>query len=207
MTATRLTLLASALERIIAQALRYDPGTRGQLHTLANRTLAVTSTAPETTLFFTLSDDAIRVTTVHEGKPDCRLTGSLVNLGALALRPDSKTLANTDVYIEGNPGVLNQYLELLRDLDIDWEDALANVVGSVPAHTLAVAIRRQHQWLDARGRQLPGYLSELITEEFRLTPGRIEADLFYQDVSDLRSDVARLEARLEHLQRQLPTKL
>lgn len=203
MSLTRRALLAASLERAIARALAFDPGTRSRIKSLSGRCLAITSTEPAGSLFFSVVDDQVRVAAERDDKPDCRLTGSLTSLAGLALKPDTTTLADSDVYVEGNPGVLNQWLDLLRGVDIDWEDALAQVLGPVVAHGLATSWRAQWAWARERAQKLPRYFSELATEELRATPARNEVDEFAQDVSRLRAHTARIEARIDQLRRAL----
>lgn len=198
-----MSLLAQTLERAINGALEYDPGTRASLAQLQGRVLSIACTSPEGNLYFAVQGETLAVTGHYEGRPDCKLTGTLTSLMSLAFKPDPASLANTDVYIEGNPGVLNQFLAVVKNLDIDWEEALAVRIGSMPAHNIARVVRLQQHWLRERADKLPGYLTNLITEELRLTPSRNEAEVLYQKISDTRSHTARIEARLQQLKQKL----
>ena len=202
MTTTRVTFLARAIEGAINRALDYDPGTRQALTALQGKCLAICSTTPAGTLYFQVHEQRVNVLAFYEGKIDCKLTGTLTHLASLGLK-DTQNLANTDVYIEGNPGVLSQWLELVKNVDVDWEQALGERIGSLPAHAIGTLVRSQQQWLGQRAKKLPGYLTELATEELRLTPSRAEADNLYQQISTLRAQTARLEARFAHLKQGL----
>lgn len=196
---TRATVLAGTLERAINTALQYDPGTQVALGDLKGKTLAVQCTSPALSLYFLINEQHIAVKSHHEDTCHCKLTGDLTALATVAFK-GTTSLADTDVYIEGNPGVLSQLLEILKQLDIDWEEALGDRFGSIPGHFLSECINQNNRWLKTRAKQIPGYVKEVLTEELKLVPSSGEADEFYQALNTLRSDTARLAARITHLQ-------
>ncbi len=205
MSTTRNQLMVRALELAINRALRYDPGSRAALAKLDQKTLGVICEAPKWQCYLLVEGETLHVQQFCEPPVDCQLRGKALDFAALAGR-DVQTLANTDISVEGNPGVLAIWLDLIKALDVDWEEALGDSIGSMPAHWVATGVRAHTQWIKNRSDKLPGYLTSLVTEELRLTPSPLEAEHFYHAINQVRSDTARLEARINQLkQRHLST--
>ena len=199
---TRFSLLASLIEKAINKALEYDPGTQAALEALQGKVLQVHCTKPDSQWFAHIHTDSVSIYNHYETPADCKITGSLSALIGLGFSEVS-SLANTDVYIEGNPGVLTHVQTLLKNLDIDWELALSEYLGTVPAHFLAQLIHSKEQWIRTRGQALPGYLASYFTEEAKLLPTEHEVRAHYQGIQSLRSQVSRLEARMAGLRKKL----
>ncbi len=205
MSATRNQLLARTLELVINRALRYDPGSRAALAKLDQKVLGVICEAPKLQCYFVVEGETLRVQQFCEPPIACQLRGKALDFAALAGR-DVQTLANTDISVEGNPGVLAMWLDMIKALEVDWEEALGDAIGSLPAHWVATGVRSNTQWLKNRSEKLPGYLTSLVTEELQLTPNPLEAEHLYHAINQTRSDTARLEARINQLkQRHLST--
>lgn len=195
-----LTAAATAsLETAINTALRYDPGTRIGLQKLAGQSLAIDLTAPlALTLGITFANDHISIS--HQPHtPTTRLRGSLAGLASLMLGEHS-SLAGSGVEAIGSTVLLTEVQRLLRQLDLDWEDLLADCFGDIAAHQAAQRLRPGLQWLRQRGGNSRRLLSEFLTEELQATPGRHELELFHQSVDELRLRVDRADARLRQLQ-------
>jgi len=195
---TRYTLVAQVLEAAINKALAYDPGTEQALASLDTKVLALHVTAPDTHWFVHIQNRSVAIYNQWEGTVDCKITGTLPALAALAAK-DTTSLANTDVYIEGNPGVLTQVQNLLKTVDIDWELALSKHIGPTPAHLLSELLRAKHQWVRERAKALPSTVAHYLTEEAKLLPTAYEVQTHYQAIQTLRADTARLEARIAQL--------
>lgn len=199
---TRASLIAATLEAAFNRALKYDPGSRAQLAKLAGRVIALDCTEPACKLFFVVDGDTLRVQAHCETTSDCTVRGRATEFAKLALS-GQHSLADSGVYIEGNPGVMQQVQNLVQGLEIDWEDALGEVIGSLPAHALAESLRAKARWAKPRAEALPGYLSDLVTSELNLLPSANEAEALYDDIDQLRARAARLSARIDLIKQRI----
>jgi ubiquinone biosynthesis protein UbiJ len=201
-------LRQAALNRVQAtlnRALRHDPGTRQSLGDLAGRCLAVTVTLPPLELAVRFTEDGeLRLTGEHPEAPDTNLEGTAAALVRLATDTgDRVSFAGTGVIVAGDQDLLRHLKGTLRHLDIDWEEALAELLGDVPAHLIGRGLRGGLRWgLDA-GQRVRSGLGEYVREEARLTPGRAELENWIHDVGALSLDTERLAARLDRLRRRL----
>ena len=77
------------------------------------------------------------------------------------------------------------------------------MIGDVAAHRLGEISRGVGRWgRDARST-MSANIREYLQEESRDVPSRYETDKFNENVSTLRDDVDRLEARVNRLQENL----
>ncbi|SDK37802.1 ubiquinone biosynthesis accessory factor UbiJ [Microbulbifer yueqingensis] len=192
----------AALETAINAALEYDPGTRARLAKLDGRTLALDITAPSLTLVLCIEGDRVGVRRHWDGEITTRLHGSAISLLRL-LRDADATPAGLGVSITGSSGFLAELQSIMRDLDIDWEAPLAQLLGDVPAHSIGGALRSAGRWLRDSLDTAPRAAAEAVSEEWRLTPPRAQFEAFAEDVADLALATDRLEARMALLQQRL----
>ena len=188
----------AALETAINAALQYDPGTRARLGKLDGRVMALNLTAPALEFFLCIEGDQVRVRNHWEGTVTTRLTGSAIAFLRL-LRDSNATPAKLDVSITGSSALLAELQAILRDLDIDWEAPLAQLVGDAPAHTVGNALRSASRWLAANLQRAPEAAAEAVSEEWQLTPPKAQFEAFAEDLADLALATDRLDARVQLL--------
>ena len=193
------TAAVAGLESLINAALRYDPATRLKLGRLANRVLAVEISAPAITLFITADDQGLCLMNHWQGEVHTRLKGSLPALLKLARNPGT-SFAQSGVEVMGDTSLLVELQALLKNLDIDWEEALSQLLGDVLGHQSAQVIRSGLGYTRERSSEARRLLSEFLTEEVRSLPSKLELEDFYQQVDELRLRLDRLEARIVNRQ-------
>lgn len=189
---------ARSVERLAAGALRYDPGTRNSIKSMSGRILAIEVTQPQFTLYLTVEHDQVRLPLAVDSEPEATLRGSLTDLAALMSR-ESFSLANSGVTLQGNAQLVQQWRRILHRLDIDWEEPLNNLVGDLAGHPLAQGLRSLAGKMRRDANNLPVYLADYLTDELQLLVSHDEAELFFDDINQLRSASDRLEARLQRL--------
>lgn len=189
------TAAVAGLETLVKAALRYDPATRRKLGKLAGRVLAVEMTAPALRLYITADEAQLYLMSHWGGEVHTRLKGSLSSLLSLA-RSGGGNLAQSGVEMMGDTGLLLDLQSLLRDLDIDWEEALSQLFGDLLGHQSAQLIRGGLNYGRDRASEAQRLLSEFLTEELQSLPSKLELEDFNQQVDDLRLRLDRLEARM-----------
>jgi ubiquinone biosynthesis protein UbiJ len=202
MDATLSTAALASAEAAINAALAYDPGTRFALGKLSGQVLAISVTTPAITAYFVPEPDRVRLLGHWEGEVNTRLQGSLPALIRLATG-DPATLKDSGVEVTGSTGFLLELQRILRRLDIDWEEALSQLLGDIAGHQSASMMRSGARWLRERGASGQRLVSEFITEELKALPTKNELTDFYRAVDALRLDTDRAEARLQQLIKQL----
>ncbi|WP_290652900.1 SCP2 sterol-binding domain-containing protein [Aquisalimonas sp.] len=195
------SLLLRPANHIVNSVIRMDPEAGGRLSALAERRLRVQLTEPEVTVIVTFHADRLELIEADEpaAGADVTVTGALADLIAMARDPEA---AGGRLRFDGDPAVAQQARRFFRELDLDWEEALAGYVGDAPAHRLGRAVRGISDWLRHSATAAGEGLAEYLTEEQRQLPSRLEVDAFLDDVDRLREDTDRLAARIKRLEQQ-----
>ncbi len=191
--------LAAALEQAFQAALRLDPDARKDLKPLAGRQIEVLVEGVGLRLCLAPLERHMRVLPACIGTPDVRMRAGPATWARLPLVDKADELS-PDLVIEGDLDTARRLYAWLRQLDIDWEEALARVVGDLPAHQVGNLVRGLTGWVRAAGESLEASLSEYLREESGLFPPRDEVDAFVEAVDELREAVDRLEARIRRLE-------
>jgi ubiquinone biosynthesis protein UbiJ len=138
---------------------------------------------------------------------DATISGRLIALVNLATEEDKvATSIQEGVSINGNAAVAKQMQKIFTELELDWEEALSHYTGDVLAYRIHKQARSTRDWLQQSIESLSHTSSEYLREEVRLTPTQVEFERFQQQVTTLKQDVERTEARLRHLLQLLSTK-
>ncbi len=190
-------LCCGAIETALNQLLNDD--NRALLKRMQGKVLQVTLNELSLTLTFVFSQ-RIDVLGEYEGTPDCQLSLNLSVLPQLQQQSQITRLIKQDkLDVEGDLQLAQQFAELLKALKPDWEELLSKYTGDVVAHTIISGGKHQLEqfkaWLKVREQDL----AEVITEEWKLAPGPLEVAHFCDQVDDLRSAQAKLDARIEQL--------
>jgi ubiquinone biosynthesis protein UbiJ len=198
------TAFAGIVEAACNGALALDPEVRARLEPLAGKVIAVELQGLGLCLYFFPSTHGVQVLGRYEGDPDTILRGgplSLLRLG-LSDRPADELFAG-GVELRGDTATGEAFQDILRALNLDWEELLARVAGDDVAHQAGRAARAVGAQARHVGRTLELNLSEYLHEEAGVLVNRHEVDAFMEAVDTLRSDADRLTARLRRLEEAL----
>lgn len=194
--------LLDPVQRLINRILRQDSRALRQLAGIGEgRILAVECSAPVSWQFFVRCGEArLELLSACEDEPDCRIRAPAHAMAALLLSQDSNArLREPDIEVSGDTMLAAHLQKLLRELDIDWEDQLAPIMGNLASHQSARAMRGARDWSRKSGEQLQETLREYLQEELRILPDHEEAEVFGDRVDELRLRIDRLAARLQRL--------
>lgn len=188
------------LEAAINRVLRFDPDTLARLGELDGKCIAVhlAREGRDVEFFLFPSASGFRIRATPDGVPDVTIRGDVPVFARLVFGGNGAARAG-ELQISGDIELGQYFQRLLRQIDLDWEEQAARVVGDVAAHQLGRAVRGLRTW----ARQSRGYLEqdarEYLVEESRLLPRRESVEQFLRAVDTLRADADRLEKRLDQL--------
>jgi len=198
--------LTEALETSINLVLKQDSATLKKFSALQGKVLAFELTGLDLTLYLFPNNEGVQVQYIYESMADTTLQGSPLAFINMSLGDASESFFSGQVRIKGDIELGQKFQRILNQLDLDWEEWLSAYTGDLIAFKTGSFVRNLNSWgkdtlnileLDAR---------EYIQDESQLTPYSIEIDDFTNNISLLRDDTARLEARLSRLQKQLKIK-
>ena len=190
-------MLTQAIENLLNRNLPRSPRAGELCAALAGKRVRIEARGLGWVLIAEALSSSIRLTRDDAGgePPDAEISGSLLNLAALAGSHPEEVIQRGDVTIRGDAEVAQKFRELAMLLRPDVEEELSRLIGDTPAHQ-AFRLVRMATGLGKRAaktgvRNVAEYLAH---ETGDLVP-RAEAEDFYRSVERLREDLDRLEAR------------
>lgn len=188
------------VEKIVNAALIHDPASAQKLASMAGRVVLIDSTVPSLRIALEFGANGVMLHHNWQDEADIRISGTLVSIVAMAIQSeDTASLSGTGVNVTGNLDMLRQLNQIFAGLDIDWEAALAELIGDVPAHIVADSIRKSSSMRADAMQRAQSAVVEVSQEELRLTPSQTEYQQFVQSVRHLSTDVDRLVARANRI--------
>lgn len=198
--------LTATLETAFNAWLALDAQTHGnarsRLQALQGKLICLHISNPDVQLYFLPTADQVRVTTRYAAAPDVTIHGSALGLMRLSASNDAgKAMLEHSIKIDGDMGLGNHFSQILREIDVDWEELLSRAVGDVVAHHLGQVVRNAQGWLGDSSHAMRLNTQEYLQEEARLVPADAEIRQYLDAVDTLRADTDRLEARLKRLEK------
>lgn len=185
--------LLAAIEHQVNGLLALDPVTINKLSRWFGRVVAMQCSSPQWLCFIHIEQHGVRLTGSHEGDADVTFTGSSAALGMLLVKRHVSFDRVHGLSVTGDSELIDDLQIIHRQLDIDWERPLGQVLGEIPGHTIARGLR----WLGdhvQRGQDMVmDNLAEYLQEELRLIPSRVEMEAFANDVQQLAQRLEQLE--------------
>jgi ubiquinone biosynthesis protein UbiJ len=197
--------LTTTLETAFNTWLQLDAQTHGtalsQLQALQGKLVCLHISNPDLHLYFLPTRDSVHVTTEYAAAPDVTIHGSALALMRLPNAEDTgKAMLENGIRLEGDMGLGNRFSQILREVDIDWEELLSRSVGDILAHQMGQVVRNAKGWLHDTAHAMRLNTQEYLQEESRVVPADAELRQYLDAVDTLRMDTDRLEARLKRLE-------
>jgi ubiquinone biosynthesis protein UbiJ len=194
-------LIIATLEAALNRYLVLDDNVSEFLAPLNGKIVAITITPFNETIYLCPSADSIQCLDVVTQTIDTHITGSLISLGLMSIsgKPNNAFFSGA-VSIDGDIHTGRKFQDLFAKLDINLEGKLARLTGENVAHNLAEFFRAGKNWSKESLETLKLNTSEFLQEETQDLPAKAEADIFYAEVDELRTDFDRLQSCLERLE-------
>ena len=195
-------LIIATLESAINRYLSLDDNVSSVLAPLVGKVVAITITPFNETIYLCPTANSIQCLDYLPQPADTHLTGSLMAFGLMGLSgKPMNALFSGEVTMEGDTHTGRKFQELFDKLDINLEGKLARYTGETVAHNLAEFFRAGKNWSKESLDTLKLNTSEFLQEETQELPAVPEADIFYAEVDELRTDFDRLQSRIERLEK------
>ena len=190
--------LTASIESALNQYLSLDPLALSRFSSLEGKIIAIEIKGLNKTLCLFPSTDGFMILTDFDGEADATISGTPLALGKMGLVKDPKDLLfSGEIEIEGDTAVANRFNRLLSQLDIDWEEILAQNIGDIAAHKIGNLFQSANQWLSRSKNSVVLDSGEYIQEETKLSPSNAELRQFINKVDELREATDRLEAKIK----------
>lgn len=195
------SVLTAALETALNSLLFRERSLKAARQRLQGKTLKIVLAELPVPLVLVFGEHRVDVVSQWADTADCQLETRIPALLTLRDRQQlSSLMRRGELVIEGDMQVAQHLVNLLDLAECDPAEWLAPYTGDVVAQgigqTVQGAFRGAARLFDRQRR----YLTETVTEEWRLAPGRLEAAWWYDEVAALSDDVDTLAARLAKLE-------
>ena len=195
-------LLAALSDRAVQTALELDADTRAQLAALHGRVCCIRVTAPQVTLYLLPDETGLHVRSQYDGAVDVSLSGSVSAFARLAVQGRrSSVMTDGGVRVQGDAELGQQLQKILGQLDLDWEELLARVIGDLPARSAANLLRGVGGWVRQTAELERENLADYLREERKILATEVAMQRFEKSLSQLRAGVDRAARRLELLRK------
>lgn len=192
-------LITAAIETTLNVLFKDNPDLQRRLLRLKGQVIQIHLKELNQTLTFVFSQQ-IDVLADYEGQPDCYLSLNLSVLPQLREQANITRLIKQDqLVLDGDIQLAQKFAQLMTDAKPDVEEWLSRVTGDVVAHSAVQGARNVGEFLRAQAKKHQNHLGQVLTEEWRVAPGPLEVAHFCDQVDDLQSATAQLEARLTQL--------
>ena len=193
-------IAARTLQGAFNRCLAFDSLSRERFAKLQGKVIAIELLGVGVTVFVMPEAEQVVLHAHYEGDADVTLSGSPFAFARMGLADDSAdTLFKGDVSLTGDSALGQHFGEVIKGLEIDWEEMASRVMGDVLAHKLGDVVREGATWSRDNFASSQQTLADYLQEELRQLPVRDEVDGFMAEVDTLRNDVDRAEARLNRL--------
>jgi len=196
---TLMSAVTAVVERGLDRALSLDPAGKRALMVALTGPVQFSVAAPLNLKLALIPTDArILVVSQPPESPALELVGRPMAFAALAMG-DDQVFSQNRIRVIGDMALAHQFQRAIDQLDPDWEAAMAEYLGDVPAHFLGQRLRGAVNWSQQAFRSLNASVEEYIHEESRSLPGRRELEATFEDIDQLSLRVERLDARIRQL--------
>jgi len=192
-------LVTAVIETSLNTLINDDPELGRRLARLKGQVIQVHLKELNKTLTFIFSQQ-IDVLANYEGEPDCYLSLNLSVLPELREQSNITKLIKQDkLVLEGDIQLAQKFSQLMTDCKPDIEEWLSRVTGDVVAHTVVQGAVSVGQLIKSQAAKHQSHIAQVLTEEWKVAPAPLEVAYFCDQVDEVKSQAARIEAKLNQL--------
>lgn len=191
--------LAAIAEKVINAALALDPNAEQLLAKLDGKSLLIKLTDISLEFHLTVATGQIVVTSLN-AQADCQIDCSVNALSEIKNAESlTKLIKQDQLDLQGELAVAKQFVALTEQLDIDWQQQLANRIGDVPSYKLSQLFQFVKHKLDFAKSQISQDASEYLLYEKSLVCNQAQVQDFCRDVQTAARKADSLEQQIERL--------
>lgn len=186
------------VEAVINRYLALDPEMLDKLAAFDGKVIKLEMTGIDKMLYLLPDDSGIRVLAEYEGDADTVLRGTPISLFKMGMVSNAASLLlKGEIEISGDTRLGHQFKNIFSQMDIDWSEPLANLVGDGLAYQLQQAGSKLGRWGKDSVESVSTSFSEYLQEESRDVVTETELGIFNEAVDRLRDDADRLQAKFD----------
>nr|WP_113867939.1 SCP2 domain-containing protein [Brenneria salicis]NMN90104.1 ubiquinone biosynthesis protein UbiJ [Brenneria salicis ATCC 15712 = DSM 30166]RBP60477.1 ubiquinone biosynthesis protein UbiJ [Brenneria salicis ATCC 15712 = DSM 30166]RLM30112.1 hypothetical protein BHG07_12525 [Brenneria salicis ATCC 15712 = DSM 30166] len=195
------SVLTASLETALNQLLFRDRSMKAARQRLQGKNLQIELAELDAPLVLIFNEQHLDVISQWGEPADCQLKTRLSVLMKLRDRQHLSALMRSgDLVIEGDIQVAQQFIGLLDLAEFDPAEWLAPYLGDIVAQGLSQTAQKTLRLFGQTLCRTQRALSETLTEEWRLAPGKLENAWLHDEIAVLEKSAERLSERLAKLE-------
>ncbi|MEO7062162.1 MAG: SCP2 sterol-binding domain-containing protein [Dokdonella sp.] len=191
--------LGRALEAALNRLVEFDPETRTRIAALDGRALSIDFKSAVPSMRIVVEGDRLCIGPAFEGSSALHVAATPGSLLALAFARGGDALAPGRVEIAGDAELARRLEQIATRFAPDFDEAFTRVFGDVIGMKIAQAMRHGLAFVRTSARSMAQDAAEFLTEESRDLVAKTEAEMFFDEVDDLRERVDRLDAHVRRI--------
>jgi len=195
------TLALSATELAVNAALELDPLTLERLEKLNGSVIAIEFEGLGIRICIRPHATGVDLMGDYEGTVDTTLRGTPMALMRMSNGKPGDALFGDGITLRGDIELGQRLQRIFARLDIDWEEHISRLTGDIIAHQIGEGWRSLTRWTRNNSRSCERDISEYLRYETDALPLDWEVEEYMSGVDKIRSDLDRLEARINRLSR------
>ncbi|WBM70480.1 SCP2 domain-containing protein [Buttiauxella sp. WJP83] len=195
-------LMTAGIENLLNTFLWQDRGLKAARQRLVGKVLRVELKEISSPIVLVFSEQQIDVLGQWEGEADCRVLTGFSTLPKLRDRQQLTALIRSgELEVQGDIQVVQNWVALMDLAEFDPAELLAPYIGDIAAEGISKVISGGSKLLKKGFSRNQQYLSEAITEEWKMAPGSLEVAWFAEETAAVDRKVDALIARLDKLEK------
>jgi len=194
--------LTEKIQAFINNVLQQDEQTFISIRELAGKLIKIEIIGPDVAIFLLFDAQGLIIKAEHDAKPNVTIKARPATfMGLLLNRDDKVTTFSPEMEIIGDAGLAQHFQQIIKNMEIDWEEHLSHWFGDTAAHKLGRIFRQSRGFLKETHQTISMDISEYLRFEKDLLPVREEIEEYIAAVDVLRNDAERLQLRIARLQK------
>ncbi|MGU3415994.1 SCP2 domain-containing protein [Enterobacteriaceae bacterium C23F] len=194
-------LVTAGIESALNRFLWRDRALKPARQRLLGKVLRIELKEFTSPLVLVFSEQQIDVLSAWEGEADCTVVTRIGVLPQLRNRQQLTTLIKSgDLEVQGDLQVVQNVVALADLAEFDPAELLAPYTGDIAAEGVSKVLRGGAKFLQRGLQRQQRYVSEVITEEWRMAPGSLEIAWFAEESAAVARATEALTKRLEKLE-------
>ena len=196
------------VEELLNRILAKDSYLRSRLKIFSGKSLQISVYPPGITVTVLFERDRIRLLSSPAELLDIEITASISGnvselIPLLIEKPDRRPLSNPAITITGDINFIQDIYASLHNLDIDWEDYLAPMLGNLITNELSQFGKDLQEWTQQVSSNMKRNVDEYLKEEERIFPKKEQLKDFSEELERLKLKIDRVKAKFNVLYERL----
>jgi ubiquinone biosynthesis accessory factor UbiJ len=200
--------LKEKIQSFINTVLQQDEMASVAVQEIAGKVIKIEISGPDISLFVKFEQQGMVIETEYDAKPNVIIRARPSTYIGLLINRDEKTNTFTpDMEISGDANLAQRFQQIMRNMEIDWEEHLSHWVGDTAAHKLGRVFKQSRELIKEVHQTIQMDISEYLRYEKNMLPDRDEVAEYIAAVDVLRNDAERLQLRIARLQKIISEKV